>query len=233
MSCERSHDLGRLQRTALQPAGRRRRSRRTSQFTRRPLLGTDSPDTRMARRRPGADEYGLPSSRATAAPGKSLLALMLATAVSSGGSWLGRNVRRGRSIFLSAEDDDDELHRRLADILCAYAAELRRHRRSHNAIGRGRGCFARGRDPVVTNADRALPRARGEGRGRGTGTRGYRHWPTCIRPTRTTARKYASSSGESSSGPRHPAALRRCATRTPVANRPLLRHGVLGLDRLE
>lgn len=51
--------------------------------------------------------------------GKSLLALQLAVAVASGGTWLGRPVRQGRVIVLSAEDDDDELHRRLDDILHA------------------------------------------------------------------------------------------------------------------
>lgn len=49
--------------------------------------------------------------------GKSLLALQLATAVTTGGTWLGRSVRQGRAIVLSAEDDEDELHRRLSDVL--------------------------------------------------------------------------------------------------------------------
>ena len=49
--------------------------------------------------------------------GKSLLALQLAVAVASGGMWLGRQVKQGRAIVLSAEDDDDELHRRVADVL--------------------------------------------------------------------------------------------------------------------
>lgn len=51
--------------------------------------------------------------------GKSLLALQLTTAVVSGTVWLGKQVAHGRAIFLSAEDDDDELHRRLDDILRA------------------------------------------------------------------------------------------------------------------
>jgi RecA-family ATPase len=49
--------------------------------------------------------------------GKSLLALQLAAAAASGSEWLGRWVRTGRVIFLSAEDEDEELHRRLFDIL--------------------------------------------------------------------------------------------------------------------
>lgn len=51
--------------------------------------------------------------------GKSLLALQLAVASVAGGGWLGRAVQSGRVIFISAEDDDDELHRRVDDILRA------------------------------------------------------------------------------------------------------------------
>src|SRR4051794_34234632 len=48
--------------------------------------------------------------------GKSLLALQLAAATTQGGYWAGRAVKPGRAVFFSAEDDVDELHRRLADI---------------------------------------------------------------------------------------------------------------------
>ncbi len=51
--------------------------------------------------------------------GKSLLALQLAVASASERAWMGRPVNPGRVIFLSAEDDDDELHIRLHDILRA------------------------------------------------------------------------------------------------------------------
>ncbi|MEM9902289.1 MAG: bifunctional DNA primase/polymerase, partial [Pseudomonadota bacterium] len=51
--------------------------------------------------------------------GKSLLALQLAIAVVAGTGWIGKAVARGRAIYLSAEDDADELHRRIADILRA------------------------------------------------------------------------------------------------------------------
>ncbi|WP_299837499.1 AAA family ATPase [uncultured Jannaschia sp.] len=51
--------------------------------------------------------------------GKSLLALQLAIAVASGTGWINKAVTGGRAIFLSAEDDDDELHRRTHDILAA------------------------------------------------------------------------------------------------------------------
>ena len=49
--------------------------------------------------------------------GKSLLALQLCVAVATGTAWLGRPVQQGGVIFISAEDDDDELHRRVDDIL--------------------------------------------------------------------------------------------------------------------
>jgi len=48
--------------------------------------------------------------------GKSLVALQLAVAAATGTQWLGRTISHGRVIFISAEDDQDELHRRLADI---------------------------------------------------------------------------------------------------------------------
>ena len=58
--------------------------------------------------------------------GKSLMSLQLAVAVVGGGGWLGRGATRGSVIYISAEDDDDELHRRSDDILRAaglpYAA---------------------------------------------------------------------------------------------------------------
>ena len=48
--------------------------------------------------------------------GKSLLALQLAVARASGKKWLGLPTQPGATIYLAAEDDVDELHRRLADI---------------------------------------------------------------------------------------------------------------------
>lgn len=49
--------------------------------------------------------------------GKSLLALQQAIAVASGSMWMDLPVRQGTAIYLSAEDDDDELHRRMDSIL--------------------------------------------------------------------------------------------------------------------
>jgi RecA-family ATPase len=56
--------------------------------------------------------------------GKTLLALQLATATALGKSWIGHDARAGNVIYLSAEDDRDELHRRLADIAESYGADL-------------------------------------------------------------------------------------------------------------
>ena len=49
--------------------------------------------------------------------GKSLLALQLAISTVTGTPWIGKPGQQGRVIFMSAEDDTDELHRRTADIL--------------------------------------------------------------------------------------------------------------------
>jgi RecA-family ATPase len=48
--------------------------------------------------------------------GKSLLLLQLAVAATSGRPWLGRPVRQGPALIIAAEDDADELHRRVARI---------------------------------------------------------------------------------------------------------------------
>jgi RecA-family ATPase len=51
------------------------------------------------------------------ATGKSLLALQLAVAVATGGDWLGWTPPVGRVAYVSAEDEIDELHRRLDRML--------------------------------------------------------------------------------------------------------------------
>lgn len=48
--------------------------------------------------------------------GKSLVALQLATSTALGRAWLGLSVTSGKALFISAEDDKAELHRRIADI---------------------------------------------------------------------------------------------------------------------
>jgi RecA-family ATPase len=56
--------------------------------------------------------------------GKSLLSLQLACAVALGHQWIGFPVASGRAMFVSAEDDVDELHRRVIDITRADAVTL-------------------------------------------------------------------------------------------------------------
>jgi len=48
--------------------------------------------------------------------GKSLVALQLAVASATGTNWLSQSTRAGSVLYLSAEDDEDELHRRLNDV---------------------------------------------------------------------------------------------------------------------
>ena len=60
--------------------------------------------------------------------GKSLLALQLAAATALnegfGTEWIGCPVSPGRALYLSAEDELDEMHRRLADIAAAEKAGM-------------------------------------------------------------------------------------------------------------
>ncbi|SEE09079.1 AAA domain-containing protein [Rhizobiales bacterium GAS188] len=58
------------------------------------------------------------------ATGKSLLALQLAVATPLRSTWLGMPVAGGRSLFLTAEDDKDEVHRRLEDIAFHAGAKI-------------------------------------------------------------------------------------------------------------
>lgn len=56
--------------------------------------------------------------------GKSLLALQLAMAVASGGAWLNGTVRRGKVLYLSAEEDEDEINRRAHEIAAGEQLDL-------------------------------------------------------------------------------------------------------------
>lgn len=56
--------------------------------------------------------------------GKSLLALQLAVASALGNGWLGQGVTAGHAVYISAEDDEDELHRRAYDVAQAAGADL-------------------------------------------------------------------------------------------------------------
>jgi hypothetical protein len=56
--------------------------------------------------------------------GKSLLALQLAVATAAGREWLGRDVQPGCCLYVSAEDDLDELHRRVERITHTQGIDL-------------------------------------------------------------------------------------------------------------
>lgn len=56
--------------------------------------------------------------------GKSLLALQLLVACAIGKPWLGYPARRCKAVGVFCEDDRDELHRRLADVLRHYGASF-------------------------------------------------------------------------------------------------------------
>lgn len=55
--------------------------------------------------------------------GKSLLGLQLAVAAVSGKEWIGQWVEQGAVLYVSAEDEVDELHRRLEDIAASLGVE--------------------------------------------------------------------------------------------------------------
>jgi RecA-family ATPase len=56
--------------------------------------------------------------------GKSIIELQLAVAYAIGRNWLGFTVDPGPAIYLGAEDEADELHRRLHDILVYYGSSF-------------------------------------------------------------------------------------------------------------
>lgn len=56
--------------------------------------------------------------------GKSLIALQLAVATAAGRRWLGRDCAAGAAVYLSAEDDAEEIHRRLDRIVKAEGIDL-------------------------------------------------------------------------------------------------------------
>jgi RecA-family ATPase/5S rRNA maturation endonuclease (ribonuclease M5) len=58
--------------------------------------------------------------------GKSLLALQLAVASATGGNWVGMKPTQGRAMYISAEDDRDEMHRRVSDIAASQSIGMDR-----------------------------------------------------------------------------------------------------------
>ncbi|QZN98634.1 AAA family ATPase [Chenggangzhangella methanolivorans] len=87
------------------------------------------------------------------ATGKSLLALQLAAAVANGSPWIGRAIDRpGVALFFTAEDDRDEVHRRVVDIATHHGttvADLCRRLYAHSTI-REDGEFE---DPLLASLD--------------------------------------------------------------------------------
>ena len=56
--------------------------------------------------------------------GKSLVAMQLGVATATGADWIGSLPEAGPVLYISAEDDEDEIHRRLSDIVAATGAKL-------------------------------------------------------------------------------------------------------------
>lgn len=81
------------------------------------------------------------------ATGKSLLAMQLAQAVATGARWMGQQTVSGGALFISAEDDDDELHRRLSDIVRATGCKF-------TDLDRLTLCSLAGQDALLAMLDR-------------------------------------------------------------------------------
>lgn len=80
--------------------------------------------------------------------GKSLIAAQLAVATATGRDWLGQKVRRGPVLYVGAEDDTDEMHRRLTDICRAEDIGLDRLENLHLLP-------LAGRDAVMATSDKS------------------------------------------------------------------------------
>jgi RecA-family ATPase len=92
-------------------------------FTANELAGGEAPP------RPWHVENVIPGRSVTllqgdGGTGKSILALQLAVATVLGLSWISQEVRRGNALYLSAEDDRNEIHRRLEAIAASFGADL-------------------------------------------------------------------------------------------------------------
>jgi RecA-family ATPase len=95
-----------------------------------PYIDMSSWDANSAPEREWAVENRIPMyqphlTTGHGAIGKSLLELQRAVAHVLGKRWLGMSVRQGPVVYLGAEDEADELHRRLEDILRHYNANFK------------------------------------------------------------------------------------------------------------
>lgn len=78
--------------------------------------------------------------------GKSLLAAQLAMATVLGRTWLGHEVTQGPVVYLGAEDDHDEMHRRFADIAREQSIALDQLEELHL-------CCVAGKNAVLATCD--------------------------------------------------------------------------------
>jgi RecA-family ATPase len=88
-----------------------------------PFLNASSWQDEPIPRRRWLVQHRIPMSNVTllqgdGAAGKTTIALQLCVAVACGLDWLGALIEEsGASMFFSGEEDEDELHRRIADIV--------------------------------------------------------------------------------------------------------------------
>lgn len=75
------------------------------------------------------------------ATGKSLLAMQLGVAMTSGTRWIGLPVAPGPVLYFSAEDDEDETHIRLKEICAGEGIDLATLGRLHIAVMAGHDCL--------------------------------------------------------------------------------------------
>jgi RecA-family ATPase len=68
--------------------------------------------------------------------GKTLIELQLSVAVVTGTDWLGNLPKEGNVLILSAEDDIDETHRRLADIVAGREFSMAKSRQLFETFSR-------------------------------------------------------------------------------------------------
>ncbi len=167
--------------------------------------------------------------------GKSLVAHMLGISVAAGGrgrNWLGMPVNAGRVIYLSCEDDDEELHRRSADILRHYGLEYDDIAGMTLRSLAGEDALLAIETKIALIRDRAFRRARGARRRRKARPHHPRH--ACGRLPRQRERpREGPAVYRHSAGARNPAAVRGHVARASVAHRPQFGHGHIRLDRLE
>lgn len=99
---------------------------RSRRFMAASLRGEPKPRVWLDR---GNDKSAIPGDNVTmvggdGAAGKSTLMLHASVAAATGFPWLGRHLRRGPVIYVSCEDDRDELHRRMDNIGLFYGVQL-------------------------------------------------------------------------------------------------------------